>query len=113
MGADVEAQHRRGGTALTVASRFGHDGIVASLLAHSANVEGLSMEGVTPLMVSARNGHEGIVRKLLEAGADHKATESKTGFNALMYAAKEGSFEVRTLSLGFRFWGFRVWGFGV
>ena len=55
---------------LCVASRRGHTGIVAELLAAGASVNAADEVGETPLHKAAEYGHEPTLKALLAAGAD-------------------------------------------
>lgn len=55
-------------------------------------------EGVTPLMKAAAEGDSGTVGRLIESSADVDA-ESRYGWTALMFAAREGHYNVVELLL--------------
>lgn len=66
-----------GFTALHLAARQGHRGIVQDLLRQSADVDArLPDSEQTPLHLAAREGHEKIVRLLIDYGADFEAKDA-------------------------------------
>ena len=69
-GADVNAQGRNYGNALSAASNAGHTPIVQLLLEKGADVKAKDEYGETPLWRAAAYGHEAVVQLLLEKGAD-------------------------------------------
>ena len=71
-GAEVDAKHTHGGTAL-----------------HFAAERTADDEGLTPLHLATKKNHENIVRKLLDAGADVNG-RSKDGGTALGFAFEKG-----------------------
>ncbi len=84
-GANVNATHRCGGTALLNAAYHGRSQVVESLLAAGADVNATDQAGWTPLIGAAMNGHVTVVRALLQAGANVSATD-RLGRSALMLA---------------------------
>ncbi len=95
--ADVNAQHKNGGTALMWASSKGHIEVVRALLAAKADVNARDGMGETALMKASFKGHVEVVRTLLTAKADVNAKD-KDGSTALMWASVGGNIEVvRTL----------------
>jgi ankyrin repeat protein len=89
-GADVNAPHGDGMTALHWAARNG-DAEMAEILIHAgANLEAVTRIGAhRPLHVASRAGQTQVVRVLLQGGANAKATTSN-GLVALHYAAAAG-----------------------
>ena len=84
--------------ALMMASRQGHDEVVALLLANGADVNKPRNDGVTPLMLAASGGKEKVVKLLLENKANvDKCSQDKS--TSLMYAVKSDSKEIVTLLL--------------
>jgi hypothetical protein len=65
-GADVNAKTLDGDTALMLAARTGHAGIVQALLFTGADVEAKNRYGETAVMLAAEEGHLDIVRMLLK-----------------------------------------------
>ena len=69
-GADVNAKHPYGWTALMVAADNGHPEIVKLLIAAGADVNAMDNTGFTALMYAARNGRTEIVKIIIAADAD-------------------------------------------
>ena len=59
-----------GVTLLMVATIYGHERLVDTLLERGASVDQQNENGFTALMYAAHTGHEGLVDKLLKAGAE-------------------------------------------
>jgi ankyrin repeat protein len=98
-GADVNAAHGDGMTALHWASRGGDPDLVRMLIYAGANVKATTrLGGYTPLLMASQLGHAGVIRALLAAGADPKGTTT-TGSTALMFAAASGNVEAVTALL--------------
>lgn len=76
-------------TPLHVASRYGHTGVVATLLELGAVVDARDTIGMTSLHYSAGNGHLRTIEVLLEAGAEVSA-EGPGGATALNIAEMAG-----------------------
>lgn len=87
-GADSEVQHPKFGTALNIASEFGHPEVVKSLLETNANVNAHGRWGA-PLVTASLHGREAIVRQLLKHGADANVNAGYH-FTALRAAADSG-----------------------
>ncbi|KAH6908751.1 ankyrin repeat-containing domain protein, partial [Coprinopsis sp. MPI-PUGE-AT-0042] len=68
-------------SALIVASRFGHEGLVGCLLA---------FDGASALMRAAQNGHEGTIKLLLAHPGIAVNLVTSDGWSALMLAAQSG-----------------------
>uniref|UniRef100_A0A668VIV8 Uncharacterized protein n=1 Tax=Oreochromis aureus TaxID=47969 RepID=A0A668VIV8_OREAU len=82
-----------GGTALTVASQYGHSKVVDTLLKNGANVHDQLNDGATPLFLAAQEGHVTVIRQLLSSGAKvNQAREDGTA--PLWMAAQMGHSEV-------------------
>lgn len=79
---DINKVDEAGSTALTYASCFGHELVVAELLRFGANVDLQDKNGWTPLMWAANNNHLAIVKQLISAGAD-KQIKTTTGSSVL------------------------------
>ncbi|MFN7933524.1 MAG: ankyrin repeat domain-containing protein [Bryobacteraceae bacterium] len=93
-GADANTVLPGGETALMTAARAGNTGAVKALLAAGANVHATEMVyGQNALMWAAAEGHASTVQALLDGKADVKA-RSKSGFTALLFAAREGQMAV-------------------
>ena len=89
-GADLDAAHGDGMTALHGAALHGNVDIVRLLLAAGADAEARTrLGGHTPLHVASRSGRAGAVRALLAGGADPAAVTT-TGATALHFAAGAG-----------------------
>ncbi len=90
-GADPDAAHGDGMTALHWAARHGDVGLVALLLGAGADAETRTrLGGHTPLHVASRSAQEGAATALLEGGADPNAVTT-TGATALHFAAGSGA----------------------
>jgi len=94
-GADVNAAHGDGMTALHWAAVHG-DGEMADMLVNAgANVGAVTRIGdYTPLHLAARDGHVGVAFRLLRAGADAEARTSTGGVRPLHFAAAAGRVEL-------------------
>ena len=94
-GADVNAAHGDGMTALHWAAERGDAPLAGVLLSAGANPEAVTRIGhYTPLHVAARAGHEAVVIELVESGADVGARASNGGATPLHLAAAAGDAEV-------------------
>lgn len=82
-GADVNAHHKWGETALIWAADYGTPFVVRALLARGAKVEARDKYGCTALHYAVGGGRERNVRILLAAGADVNAREND-GYTPLM-----------------------------
>ena len=90
-GANLDAAHGDGMTALHWAAQQGDDEVVALLVDAGADVEARTRLGShTPLHVASRSAQVSVVRTLLMAGADASAVTT-TGATALHFAAGSGS----------------------
>ena len=90
-GADPDAAHGDGMTALHWAAQHGDVEIIALLTGAGADVGGRTrLGGHTPLHVASRSARAAAVRALLAAGADAGAVTS-TGATALHFASGSGS----------------------
>lgn len=80
-------------TALHLAARNGHLGIVQDLVQAHAKIDAEDFVGQTPLMEAAMFARGDVAKFLLDRGADanHKASE---GYTPLMYAARNASLDV-------------------
>jgi len=93
-GADANTVLPGGETALMTAARAGNTGAVKALLASGADVHATeSVYGQNALMWAAAEGHASTVQTLLDGKADIKS-RSKSGFTALLFAAREGQLAV-------------------
>ena len=91
-GADVNAAHGDGMTALHWAARRG--GVVRAeiLLYAGANVAAVTRLGdYTPLHLASKAGHAGVIVTLLEAGSDANAATSTGAVQPIHFAAVSGS----------------------
>jgi ankyrin repeat protein len=84
-GADVNASHKQGGTALSVAAHNGHTKVVQFLIEAGANVNASDTANWTPLICSSLNGHLQIVELLLKSGANVDSAD-RLGRTALTMA---------------------------
>ena len=69
-GADIDALDRYGQTALMIAARDGHAGIVDLLVAHGANLDVTAKYTLSALMLAVINRRADIAKVLVDAGAD-------------------------------------------
>ena len=90
-GADVNAAHADGMTALHWAAENAHTEMSSLLVTAGANLEAVTrIGGYTPLHLATRKGSRGVASSLLEAGADPRA-ETETGkVTPLHFAASAG-----------------------
>ena len=96
-GAEVDAAHKRGGTALSSACYNGHVRAVELLLDAGADVNVKDQAGWTPLICASLNGHTPVVKLLLAAGAEVNAKDA-AGRTPLRVASDSGHWEtVKTL----------------
>jgi ankyrin repeat protein len=63
-GANIEAKHNNGSTALLVAALRGYKAIVQLLLDNGANIQAKDIDGKTALLLATLKGHEDVVRLL-------------------------------------------------
>lgn len=87
VGVNIEAKNELGYTALCLAAKVGHEGIVQLLARQGARLDAESdfnSNGRTPLSNAAENMHVGVVRLLLDAGAKVETeNQHKTGTTPL------------------------------
>lgn len=88
-GAGAGAVDATGASALTLAARGGHVGVIAALLARGFDVDARDSVGRTALYHAARDGQAAAVAKLLEAGAAAEAVRDD-GWSAVLLAVQEG-----------------------
>ena len=94
---DVDALDNTGSTALTWASRRGHEEVVKMLLEReNANPNTAdTQDGWTPLAWAAQYGHEGVVKILLKGqGVNPNTIGTAYGQTTLLWAARRGQEEV-------------------
>ena len=90
-GADPDAAHGDGMTALHWAAQSGDVGLIPLLLDAGADAEARTrLGGHTPLHVASRSANDGAVAALLEGGADANAL-TDTGATPLHFAAGSGA----------------------
>lgn len=95
-GADVNATHGDGMTALHWAASHGDAAMTQMLLAAGGNIRATTrLGGITPLHMAGEGGHAQVVSALIAAGADPNAATS-TGATALMLASRAGSTDTVT-----------------
>ena len=91
-GADANAAHGDGMSALHWAAERGDAAIAEALVNAGAAVDAVTRIGhYTPLHVASTGGHAAVVERLVEAGADVSAAASTTGAAPLHLAAAAGS----------------------
>jgi ankyrin repeat protein len=96
-----------GHTALTVASRNGHLGVVKTLLAENVDPNVVRANGFTALLHASQNGHASTAALLLKGGAHLEATVEKPnpkmgiagGSTPLILACKNGHYDCVQLFL--------------
>ncbi len=101
--AEIEAQERRGQTALMWAAAAGNVDAVDALLKAGANANVATKSDFTAMMFAAREGHKLVVHRLLVAGVDVNQTMKpkasgnrvpRKGTSALTMAVESGHFEL-------------------
>jgi ankyrin repeat protein len=98
-GADVNAAHGDGMSALHWAARNGDSELAQMLVYAGANLRATTrLGGWTPLLVASQHGHPSVIATLLNAGADPN-TPTTNGTTPLMLAAASGSAEALKLLL--------------
>ena len=91
-GADVNAPHGDGMSALHWASRRGQADVVEMLVQAGANVNAVTRIGsYTPLHIASREGNASVVEFLIAGGADVNARTSVSGSTPLHLAAASGN----------------------
>ena len=91
-GADVNAAHGDGMTALHWAAEHGNAEMAEILIYSGASVHGVTRIGqYTPLHLASRSGSDQVVRMLIEADADVSATTTNSGATPLHLAAASGN----------------------
>jgi ankyrin repeat protein len=95
-GADVNAAHGDGMTALHWAATNGDAALTQMLLAAGANIRATTrLGGITALHMASQGGHAQVVAALIAAGADSNMGTT-TGATPLMLAARSGSSDTVT-----------------
>ena len=95
-GADVNAAHGDGMTALHWAASHGDAALAQMLLSAGANIRATTrLGGITPLHMASQGGHAQVVAALIAAGADSNTTTT-SGATAVMLAARVGSTDTVT-----------------
>lgn len=91
-GADVNAPHGDGMTALHWAAEQGNLEMVKTLLYAGANVDALTRIGnYTPLLLAAQAGQASVMKPLLDAGSDVNAATTTGGSLPIHFAAASGN----------------------
>ncbi len=91
-GADVNAAHGDGMTALHWAAEHGNAEMAEILIYSGASVHAFTRIGqYTPLHLASRSGSDQVVRMLIEADADVSATTTNSGATPLHLAAASGN----------------------
>ncbi|MDD9901434.1 MAG: ankyrin repeat domain-containing protein [Alphaproteobacteria bacterium] len=93
LGANIEAQDRKGKTALALACKTGNIDLVNILLAANANINTQDERGNTPLIQSMCNTAWRVASHLIQNGADINVKNNE-GVTALMAAALHGKKDV-------------------
>ncbi|MGQ0511592.1 MAG: ankyrin repeat domain-containing protein [Betaproteobacteria bacterium] len=89
-GLDPNTPDKGGHTALMIASRLGHENLVALLVDRKADTGRRSPQGDTALMMASLKGHLGVARILVDRGVPVR----HEGWAPLHYAAFEGRDEM-------------------
>lgn len=93
-GADLNyIETRKGRTALHIAARAGHVGVLQELLKRDPRVNSTDRFQKTPLMHAAKGGYLDCVSALISRQAGVNMTD-ENGFSALHYAARWGHYQV-------------------
>jgi ankyrin repeat protein len=92
-GADVHVVDNDGNSALTLAAREGHTGLVTALLQAGADANHYNNEWFTPLMWAAYYGRTDVAAALLAGGAKLDAS-SRAGTTASGWAIEQGHPEI-------------------
>lgn len=93
-GAEANTATPEGETALMTAARSGNKEVVALLIERGADVNAAEKwRGQTAVMWAAAEGHVAVVEQLVNTGAD-LTPRSKNGFDAFLFAVREGRTEV-------------------
>jgi uncharacterized protein len=100
-GVDPNYVNEHGETPLTYAATWGHETVVACLLAKGAKVDGPPQPTWTPLMYAALRGNRRIVLALLINGADPQRRDRR-GVTAMELAKQAGRLDCVAL---IRSWG--------
>ena len=87
---DIESARPGKESPLMYAGRCGAIEIVKALIEAGAKVDAVERNGQTALMWAAAAGEVDVVRTLLDAGASRDQRTHKSGFNAFLFAAREG-----------------------
>ena len=109
-GAQIDAQNKKGDTALLLAAYNGYVNVVRILLSAGANVDITGFDGATSLMWASNKGYADVVKVILSHTANvdtplnpHVNSPSivgtRSGDTALMLAAKGGHYKIVQLLL--------------
>lgn len=98
-GANIESKRMGGERPLMLAARAGAPRLLRHLIMKGAAVDAREVKGQTALMWAAAEGNVAAVKTLLDAKADPDLRLKKSGFNAFLFAAREGKQKVIDLLL--------------
>lgn len=94
MGAHTYLTHGAGKyTALHLAAKNGHLGVVEALILHGANVNSLTAEGYTPLYYAAISGRHDILKVLIEHGAGIDSSRFYNRTSSLSHRTEQNAFQ--------------------
>ena len=96
-GADLDATHDDGQTALHAGAHHGHEDVMKALIEGGENINSRMTDGRTPLFACCIEGHLGAVKVLLRAGANPLLTSRTTPVNTyvpLDTAVRHGHLEI-------------------
>ena len=95
-GAEVNAAHKNGFTALIDASNHGRRGLVKRLIKLGANVNAVTRDGFCAMHYAIARNHRRVVNELLKAGAEVNV-QARNGETPLDLAIKHKRVELQAL----------------